>query len=107
MAARPPTNDIDDEPESLEFGIAALDARIEERAVSFPVSAAELAATHGDVSVAVGPGGHEMQLSTALDRCDRAEFSSKQELLDALHPVFEAERESGGLLSRLRALSPF
>lgn len=107
MAARPPSNDIDDEPDSLEFGIAALDARIEGREVSFPATAAELEASHGDVSVPVGPGAHEMALSKALARCDREEFASKQELLDALHPVFEAERESSGLLSRLRALAPF
>jgi len=107
MAARPPSNDIDDEPDTTEFGIAALDARIEERGVSFPVTAADLASAHGDLHVAAGPAGHEMALRDALARCDREEFTSKQELLNALHPVFEAERESGGgLLGRLRALVP-
>jgi hypothetical protein len=107
MAARPPSNDIDDEPDIVEFGIAALDARIEEQGVSFPVTAADLAATYGDVRVAVDPAGHEMPLREALARCDREEFTSKQDLLNALHPVFENERESGaGILGRLRALVP-
>jgi len=108
MAARPPSNDLDDEPDIVEFGIAALEARIEDQEVSFPVTAAELEATHGDVRVAVDPAGHELGLDEALARCDREEFTSKQDLLNALHPVFERERESGGgLLARLRALSPF
>jgi hypothetical protein len=107
MAARPPSNDIDDEPDTVEFGIAALEARLEERGVSFPVTAADLASAHGDLHVAVGPAGHEMALGDALARCDREEFASKQALLNALHPVFEKERESGsGLLGRLRALVP-
>lgn len=108
MAARPPSNDIDDEPDLVEFGIAALDARIEERDVSFPATASELAADHGDIAVAVGPKGREMTLATALEQCDRSAFDSKVDLLDALHPVFEAERGSaGGLLGRLRSLVPF
>jgi len=107
MAARPPSNDIDDEPEIVEFGIAALDARIEQREVAFPVTSPDLASTHGDLRVAVDPAGHELALDEALARCDREEFSSKQDLLNALHPVFEAERESGsGILGRLRALVP-
>lgn len=107
MAARPPSDDIDDEPEVVEFGIAALDARIAERDISFPATAADLASAHGDLRVAVDASGHEMRLGTALERCDRERFSSKGDLLDALHPVFEAERESGGgILDRLRALVP-
>jgi hypothetical protein len=106
MAARPPSNDSD-EPEIVEFGIAALDARMEERGVSFPVTAADLASAHGDLRVAVDPAGHEITLREVLARCDHEEFTSKQDLLNALHPVFEAERESGsGLLGRLRALVP-
>jgi hypothetical protein len=107
MAARPPSNDIDDEPDIVEFGIAALDARTEERGVSFPVTSTELASAHGDVRVAVDPAGHEITLREALARCDREEFSSKQDLLNALHPVLEAERESSsGILGRLWALVP-
>lgn len=109
MAVRPPSNGVDDEPDSLEFGIAALDARIEDREVSFPVSTGELAAEYGSMGVPVDPAGHEMALGTALDRCDRDTFDSKQDLLNALHPIFETERErrSGGILGRLRSLLPF
>lgn len=109
MAVRPPSNGVDDEPDILEFGIAALDARIEDREVSFPVSAAELDAEYGSMDVPVDPAGHELALGVALDRCDRETFDSKQDLLNALHPVFEAERErrSGGILGRLRSLLPF
>jgi len=108
MAARPPPNGEDDEPEIVEFGIAALDARVQEWELSFPVTATGLAETHGDVAVAVDPAGHEMTLREALARCDRESFDTRQELLNALHPVFESKRESGGgVLGRLRALVPF
>ena len=107
MAARPPSNDTDDEPEIVEFGIAALDARVKEWELSFPVTATDLAETHGDLTVAVDPAGHEMTLRTALVQCDRESFDTRQELLNALHPVFEDKRESGGgILGRLRALIP-
>jgi hypothetical protein len=107
MAARPPSNDNNDDPDIVEFGIAALDAQVQKRGVSFPVTAADLASTHGDVRIAVDPAGHEMPLREALERCDREQFTSKQDLLNALHPVFEAERESGtGILGRLRSLVP-
>jgi len=107
MAARPPSNDVDDEPDVVEFGIAALDARIQEREIVFPVTADSLVSSHGDLRVTVDPAGHEMALREALVRCDTAEFATRQELLNALHPVFEAERESGnGILGRLRALVP-
>lgn len=109
MGVRPPSNDADDEPEIIEFGIAALDARVEDRNVSFPIDAGDLEAAHGDISVAVDPGGTQVTLADALAECDRESFESKQELLNALHPVFEAKRErlSGGVLGWLRSLLPF
>jgi len=109
MGVRPPSDDIDDEPEIVEFGIAALDARLDERSVSFPATASELAAAHGDLYVAVDPAGHEISLQDALTECERGEFESQQDLLDALHPVFERKREkySGRILGKLRALMPF
>ena len=42
MGVRPPTNDTDDEPDVIDFGIAALDARLEDRDVSFPTTAGDL-----------------------------------------------------------------
>jgi len=87
----------------------ALDARIDEREVSFPASASDLESAYGDMRVAVDPSGHEIRLSAALSACEAESFDSKQELLNALHPVFEEKREklSGGILGRLRALVPF
>lgn len=106
MAARPPSNDLDDEPETVEFGIVALEARVEERGVSFPVSASELKAAHGDVSLAIDASGREMRLSEALKACDETEFETEQELLNAMYPVFE-DRRSSGIVGRLRSLLPF
>jgi hypothetical protein len=109
MGVRPPADDVDDEPASMEFGIAALDARIENRDVSFPVAAGELEAAYGDMQIAVDPSGSKMSFDTVLERCDREEFNSKQDLLNELHPVFEAERErrSGSIVGRIRAFMPF
>jgi hypothetical protein len=109
MGARPPTDDIDDEPTTVEFGIAALEARIERREVSFPVSVAELEEVYGDMRVPVDPAGNEVALGRVLEKCNRVEFDSKQEMLNVLHPIFEAERESGAgsIFGRLRSLVPF
>jgi hypothetical protein len=109
MGVRPPANDTDDEPDVIDFGIAALDARLEGRDVSFPTTAGDLAAAHGDLRVAIDPAGHDVTLGEALEECDHQSFDSKQELLNALHPVFERKREnrSGGVLGKLRALVPF
>jgi hypothetical protein len=109
MGARPPSDDIDDDPGTIEFGIAALDARIDRREVSFPVSAEELRDAYGELRISVDPAGNEVPLARVLDKCDREQFDSKQDLLNALHPVFEAERNSraGSILGRLRSLVPF
>lgn len=109
MGVRPPSNDVDDEPATIEFGIAALDARVDERDVSFPISSDDLTAAHGDVEVAVNAAGNTVTLSEVLAECETQEFESKQELLNRLHPVFERKRErlSGSLVGRLRALLPF
>jgi len=109
MGVRPPANDIDDEPDSVEFGIVALDARLEKLEVSFPTTAEELAADYGGIRIAVDPGGNEIAFGEALKQCGRTEFRTEQELLNALHPVFERKREavSNSLIGRLRTLVPF
>jgi len=109
MGVRPPANDTTDEATSVEFGIVALDARMEQFDVSFPVTVDELEAAIGDVRVAVDPAGNKLALAEALRRCDQRTFESEQDLLNALHPVFERERESmsNSLLGRLRSLVPF
>ncbi|MFT4946201.1 MAG: hypothetical protein ACI8TL_000434 [Natronomonas sp.] len=107
MTARPPSNDLDDEPDIVEFGIVALEARIDDRGVSFPVSASELRAAYGDLRIAVGPSGAEISLAEALDACEQDSFESKQDLLNAMHPVFEKKRGSSGIVGLLRSLVPF
>lgn len=109
MGARPPSNDIDDDPGTIEFGIAALDARIDRREVSFPVTVEELRDSYGEMRISVDPAGNEVSFARVLNQCDREEFDSKQEMLNVLHPVFEAERNSraGSILGRLRSLVPF
>ncbi|MXR52693.1 hypothetical protein GRX03_13895 [Halovenus sp. WSH3] len=107
MAARPPSNDLDDEPDTVEFGIVALEARVDDRGVSFPISAGELEAAHGDLRLAVDPSGAKITLAEALAACEQERFESKQDLLNAMHPVFEEKRSSTGLIGRLRALVPF
>ena len=109
MGVQPPSDDVTEEPDVVEFGIAALDAELPESGLSFPLSAEELQATHGDLDVPVDAGGNEMRLGEALDRCDRDTFESRQDLLNALHPVFEERREavSSSLVAHLRSLVPF
>jgi predicted hydrocarbon binding protein len=109
MGVRPPADDSGDKPESIEFGIAALVARLEELDISFPTTAESLGRTYGDIQIPVDAAGHTMKLQEALEHCDRREFESRQELLNAVHPVFEAKRESlsTGIIGRLRTLVPF
>jgi hypothetical protein len=106
MAAPPPDDDLD-EPDAVEFGIAALDAHLEATDLEFPATAREVAAALGDPSVAYGPGGGTVQLSTVLEGVEQDRFDSRQALLDATHPEFERlRRRGGGLLGWLRSLLP-
>lgn len=109
MGVRPPSNDIDDEPDVVEFGIAALDARLDDGDASFPATAAELDEKYGDLDVPFDAAGHSMTFGEALDETPSQQFDSRQELLDDLHPVFERERRatSNSLLAQLRSLVPF
>jgi len=109
MGVRPPSNDVDDEPDVIEFGIAALDARLEDANVTYPVSAAELDDEYGQVEVPFDATGHTTTLHEALSDVDREEFETQQDLLNALHPVFERKRQatSNSILSQLRGLVPF
>lgn len=109
MGVRPPSDDIEEEPDVIEFGIAALDARLEHVDVSFPVTAEELTDEHGDLSVPTDAAGTEITLATALDKTAKQKFGTERELLDVLHPVFEEHRQDSSrrYLSQLRALLPF
>ena len=108
MAVRPPQDD-DSEPETLAFGIAALDARLDEAEVDWPVTADELLRTLGDQSIPYDASGSEVALSDVLDRVPAREYDTETELLDALHPVFEEYRANStrSVLGQLRSLLPF
>lgn len=110
MGVQPPSDELDDGPEVVEFGIAALEAKLERRdAVSFPATVSTIRAEHGDISVPINAHGVEIQLRDALDELDRDRLESRRDLLNELHPVFEQRRSqaSRSLLSQLRALVPF
>jgi len=109
MAARPPTgdDDIGEDTESVVFGIAAVDEHLRDADVSFPATGEEVVAAVGDPGVKCGPTGHEVALSTVVERTGRREFETRREFLDALHPEFERERhESSGIVAWLRSLMP-
>jgi hypothetical protein len=109
MGVQPPSNDIETEPDVVEFGIAALAASLDSREIDYPITTERLAREHGDVTVPVDVSGHEIRLEEALDKAGSGEFDSEADLLDALHPVFESEREavSRSLVAQLRGLLPF
>jgi hypothetical protein len=108
MGVRPPQND-DDEPDTITFGIAALDAHLERADVEFPVDAETLLTRLGDPEVPYDATGSTVALSEAMDKVHIQQFDSEQELLNTLHPVFESYRERAGnsILGQLRALLPF
>jgi hypothetical protein len=53
--------------------------------------------------------GNEIRLSAALEELPRSRYETRQEFMNALHPVFEARRERGNdsFVGRLRSLLPF
>lgn len=107
MARAPPPDDS--EPAIIEFGIPVLDERLEASSVTFPATRDELEAAMGTMEVPYDAGGHTLRLGEALGEVEADRFETKNELLDALHPVFEAyrQRTSTGLLARVRSLLPF
>ena len=109
MGVQPPSSGSDDEPETIEFGIAAVDAHLKRSDLSFPASRSEIEAALGDVDVPYDVHGNAIPLSSALEEVGRDHFEGRQELLNALHPVFEHYREqrSGSVLQQLRSLLPF
>jgi len=107
MAVRPPQQG-GDEPDSLQFGIAALTPYLSEADLSFPATSDEIVRALGDPEIPFDANGNSVALSEALEVTGSSRFDTKRELLDALHPVFEEYRaSSGGIFSQLRALLPF
>ena len=108
MAARPPGGGDTKEPEAHEFGIAALDARLDEADVSYPATGAEVRDALGDQEIPYDAQGRTIAVSTALDRVPKQRFENETELLDALYPVFdEARSEERGVIASLRDALPF
>ncbi|USZ68055.1 hypothetical protein NGM10_15140 [Halorussus salilacus] len=109
MGVRPPqSNSGDDGPEVIEFGIAEVAAELDEADLSFPATGAEVVSTLSDPRIDYNAKGHAVALSEALSELDRDRFESEQELLNALHPVFERYRNSRspGVIERVRAALP-
>jgi len=108
MGARPPQNDTS-EPEVIEFGIAALSARLDNAELEFPATSHELVAAVDDTAIPIDGSGNTVELQTALDAIPREEFDSESTLLELLHPVFEQHRQNAGdsFVGRLRTLLPF
>ena len=98
MAVRPPGND-DETPEAIEFGIAALDARLEESDLSFPATSEEVLRGIPAREIPYDASGHTLDLGDALERAGPERFETKSELMNALHPIFEERRRRGGGLS--------
>lgn len=109
MAVRPPQDDISEGPDTIAFGIAALDSYLDESDVTFPTDEEGLRDSLGSVDIPYNAAGNTITLDSALEQVPKQHFESKRELLNALHPVFEERRVSGGsgILNRIRSFIPF
>lgn len=108
MGVRPPSNDLDG-PDLIEFGIPALDAKLDEVEVSYPIDRATLKQNHGTIAIPYNAAEETVRLATLLEDVDQQTFDSEQQLLNAVHPVLEEHRASAstGIIGRLRRLVPF
>jgi hypothetical protein len=109
MGVRPPPTNNGSEPDVVTFGIAALDAHLDAADLVYPVNSETLIQQLGDPNIPYDAGGGSISLSEALSDTPRRRFESEQELLNTLHPVFEAYRENAGsgLFAQLRSMLPF
>ncbi|WP_181692196.1 hypothetical protein [Natronomonas sp. LN261] len=109
MGVRPPQQSDNDGPEIVAFGIAALDEHLERADVVFPTTTEEVLETVGDPSVPYDATGNEIRLSEALGDLRQSRFETRQEFMNALHPIFEERREhaNDSLVGRIRSLLPF
>lgn len=109
MGVRPPQQRDGDGPEIVAFGIAALDEHLDRADVVFPMETAAVLEALGNPTIPYDATGNEMRLSEALEVVGHSRFETRQEFMNALHPVFEAEREraNNSLVGRLRSLLPF
>lgn len=109
MGVRPPSNDSDDEPDSIEFGIAAVDATLRRSDLTFPATRDDVAAELGHERIPYDVHGSDVALGEILAEVDQDQFRSRQQLLNALHPEFEEYRKahSGGVVKQVRSMLPF
>lgn len=106
MAVRPPGDGS--EPDHIEFGIAALAARLEEADVEFPATAEEICAGIENTAVPYDGSGNTLELREALSELGTDRFETKTQLLEEIHPVFEHRRRTGGgIVERIRQFLPF
>ena len=107
MGVRPPADDDLSEPDVIEFGIAALEPRLEN--ISFPATSEELRREHGDIDVPYNASGSTITLRDVLEEIGDETFETEQELLNAAHPIFERKRAQNptGFLGQLRSMLPF
>lgn len=107
MARAPPPSD--DEPDVIEFGIPVLDDRLEEASLTFHAERDELVDEAESLAIPYDAGGRTLDLEEALAALDAERFETRNELLEALHPVFEAHRRRSptGLVAALRSYLPF
>lgn len=106
MAVRPPGSGSD--PDHIEFGIAALGARVEEAGVEFPATTEEICAGLDETRIPYDGSGNTLDLREELPELETDKFESEREFLETLHPVFERKRVAGrGLIEQLRGFLPF
>lgn len=103
----PPPDDGSEPPSAVAFGIAAVDDRLAAADLSFPATRAEVREALGDEAVPYDAAGNAVPVEEVVAAVDRDRFETEQELMNALHPVFEARRRSAaGLLERLLSVLP-
>ncbi|PSP55373.1 hypothetical protein BRC82_05350 [Halobacteriales archaeon QS_1_67_19] len=108
MGVRPPQSNSDDGPDVIEFGIAEVAAELDEAEIAFPATGEEVVRSLSDPRIDYNAKGHSVPLSEAISDLEANRFDSQQELLNALHPVFERYRNSRtpGVIERVRAALP-
>ncbi|RQG93062.1 hypothetical protein EA462_02315 [Natrarchaeobius halalkaliphilus] len=109
MGVRPPSSGDDEEPKSVEFGIAAVAARLKHADLSFPATKDDVAAELGHERIPYDVHGNDVPLGDILEEVETSEFKSRQVLLNELHGPFEVYRKenSGGVIQQMRSMLPF
>ena len=109
MGVRPPSNNDDDKPDSVDFGIAAVDARLRNTDLAFPATKDDVAAELGHENIPYDVHGNDVPLGEMLEETEPDQFGSRQELLNALHEPFEEYRRehSNGVVQQVRSMLPF